>query len=855
MTSAIIDNSYRIAGVLVCCATLCAFAHLNNYGVSAGAQSTSFNFTNSAKLTSVEADCSQDLHTCAVRHKEILLASTNVTYNTAAQTHRDDSLEKSYSRALYELFVRTNNMRTYHLDLHSYRREAKYAGDPSHVDSSSREHRSRCAQHLRLYEQTMLSFAQHDPRDSSALSSSEMLLADAFGRPESGSLAGNQFWLGSYDTCMAHSYAHDEHDIKSQYCLGVVQFQDWPELDTRAALKVGLCLPETCTSSMFNDDHQMLARVDSMMRTQFAPPYDKLHLKQVYCLPHETSQIRQYNKSTWAFLACVGAFVLLTTLATFIDHYQTKLFDEVQNAIPLPRTWRTIIVESFSLRRNTAYLFATGTSGPKQDIASGQFDQSSMLDTMNGLKCIALLWIITSHTTLVSPITSRNLQSMDEMVSSLLGNAIIGGHLMVDTFSTLSGLLASYFLFREGLHKFRALHWLQLVVHRYWRLTPVYLICYWYSKSLGAYMGRGPFWDYMTADRSPRLNCARESWWDAVLYLSDFKSVKDHCVPFAWFIANGIKFWLITPLLLLAIHKSMKRGYALVAGIVIANVILVVQLTLNSGVDMESVINFKPEAADQMIDKMDESYTRPYARISPYVIGLVVGHLFYLVDSQQLMVKLTDKTRQLLWLGFVATTVTLLFSLRLASNLELDEQAIPLVFSVSMGLIRPLWSVCTCWLVFALATRQAPTLLTNFLSAPIWRSLVKVSFCAYLIQGEVIAFIYFNLTAPSIYSYGEMIYRPIVVSALTVLVSAVMTVLFELPLKGIEEIVIPRRRTRAVASQKVNPAIRDPDSKSAEVSSPKQINDLLFVEKSSPAFMAEDNKSQGAFGSQKTKLA
>lgn len=756
----------------------------------------------------------------------------------------------SLSSSLLRTYIRTNNMRAYHLDLHAYRPEAKFVGDPAFVDSRNEQHQQRCRRHLGHYHRLLKSFRETDPMEVTN-SMDSLKLSDAFGRPESGLLEGNQFWLGQYERCLEFKslVQRDEHDeasgdttptqINGQYCLALSQFPSWNPEDTKTSIKIGMCLPETCTSSMLNEQKDLFEEAEQMLKLQLGDglPFSKLKLRSIYCLPHETSEIRQYTLSGKMLISVMSLFVVFCIYATISDYLSAK-----KNSSPTPvkalmtttsqesatcdtdtneaissngtvqeknqsqmklvlssgseRTWRNVFVESFSLIQNFNKITTVKEVRPLESpTIDPTFNKDLFLGSVTGIKCIGLLWIIAAHTFLVGPISHRNLIYLDKLTKTYLANLFLSAHLMVDSFFVLSGVLASYMIFKGGIQNLRMRHWITMTVHRYWRLTPVYLLCYWFAKSLGHLNNSGPLWDYMTAAQSPRLNCANESWLYAILQLSDFKSPKNHCVPFAWFIGNGIKFWMVTPIFLVAIYKSVRRGYALVGASILANCVLVFVLAFNSKVDMKSVIEFKPESADNMLNDMEDIYTRPYSRIGAYLVGIVAGHWFYTIERDQKRLNLSDKAKYLIWAIVSLTMFLFAFVVKIAGGMELDEAAIPWVFSFMSAIIRPVWAVCTCWLVFALAHGHARWL-SRFLCARSWSLLGRLSFSAYLVQGEVIANLYLAENHSTPFVYTDMVSKPLYSMAATIAVAFLMTIFVEYPLVGIEELILPPKRPR-----------------------------------------------------------
>lgn len=746
--------------------------------------------------------------------------------------------QTTLSSSMLKSFIRMNSVRAYHLDLHTYRDEIKHGGDASFVNSSSDSDRQQCARHLAKYFELLSAFHNKDPI-SELTSLSALQLADTFGRPEAGILNGNQYWLGNYELCQSYIYKsanetaeQQVESIKSQYCLGVVQFPNWTPSEGKTSLKIGLCLPETCTSSMLSDNEDLLAQVQTMMMFQIHPngPFSKLQLRHVYCLPHETSQLRQLTFSAKALIALLSGLVMFSIFATILDYDNKQKDNTKQLQLQHETDWRRVVIEAFSISRNMNKFFSVRSkpvepsgeksngytqSSPAKTVNNDNhkqilvipgvdytpFNEIAFFETMSGIKCLGLFWIIAGHTFLVSPILSSGLADLDRLTKTYLADIYLAAHLMVDTFFVLMGMIASFMIFKGGIEKFTNKHWIAMTIHRYWRLTPIYLICYWFTKSLGSLVNSGPMWDFATSETSPRVNCARESWLTAILHLSDFKSPKDHCVPFAWFIANGIKFCIITPIFLLPIAKSMKRGYSIALTTLLANTILVYWLASKTNVDVQAVIEFKPESADNMLNNMGQIYTRPYSRIGAYLIGLLAGHLFYLEKTGLLRIKLSRDRARIGWIIFSLATIGLIFLLKIVRHLSLNEKMMQDSFSAGSAIIRPIWSLCTCWLVFALSHGQVSWLI-NFLSAKFWLICVKLSFCAYLSQGEVIANLY--LASPILNTgtqYLDLISRPIFVVILTILVSFLMVIFIELPLNGIEKLIFPSTKGTSKTSK------------------------------------------------------
>ncbi|XP_053380228.1 nose resistant to fluoxetine protein 6-like [Mercenaria mercenaria] len=103
--------------------------------------------------------------------------------------------------------------------------------------------------------------------------------------------------------------------------------------------------------------------------------------------------------------------------------------------------------------------------------------------------------------------------------------AIMNATVSVDTFFVLSGLLVSYLSLREMKKRGAPLkfNWLLFYFHRYWRLTPPYMLLLMLYVPTMRYWGDGPFWPQKGVD----VDECKDTWWTNLLYINNvYKSDK-----------------------------------------------------------------------------------------------------------------------------------------------------------------------------------------------------------------------------------------------------------------------------------------------------------------------------------------
>lgn len=181
----------------------------------------------------------------------------------------------------------------------------------------------------------------------------------------------------------------------------------------------------------------------------------------------------------------------------------------------------------------------------------------------------------------------------------------------------------------------------------------------------------------------------------------------------------------------------------------------------------------------------------PYNRIPPYLIGLLTGHFLY---SRELRARAASKTpliflvngtespvrrvsttsytsstsedsstgsdrnlgatkdrveerssRRLAsspWLLWPIITLISIIYLPLATKLASQHgMAAKIVSSSLMAVMRLAWSLAIARLIFVCATKQTSSLVSRFLSSPLWKPWSKVGLSALLIQWEIIIYL------------------------------------------------------------------------------------------------------------------
>ena len=139
-----------------------------------------------------------------------------------------------------------------------------------------------------------------------------------------------------------------------------------------------------------------------------------------------------------------------------------------------------------------------------------------------------------------------------------------GGFYAVDAFFWASGLLLGY-LFTSEVNKnenFSTKELMLFYLHRYLRITPVYLFCTLFFWSLLPYIGSGPLW----FNTKKIIGDCEENWYANFLYVSNFIFESDNaCLPSGWYLAVDMQLFIVSTIIVLVYTKLDRvKGWALI---------------------------------------------------------------------------------------------------------------------------------------------------------------------------------------------------------------------------------------------------------------------------------------------------
>ncbi len=605
---------------------------------------------------------------------------------------------------------------------------------------------------------------------------------DAFGKPGAGIFEGNLIALGSYDECLSIDH--------TQYCLVPLFASDI------GAVRVGMCLPRECTKqdivSATNDINNILRLLNVSLAVYTEPTV-------TYC---ESEKELPYNAGAIVMILVCSLFALLVLVGTAIDwlldfmestsedsqpvnvnsdlENNVQRLDEQSPLLGKSSTVRTLawknalpveLITAFSLFKTVPTILST-----KQPPAA--------ITCVHGMRVISMCWVILGHThawALTESGLSNTGYVLKDVVTRFTYQPIANGFLSVDSFFFLSGLLIAYLTLRHMTRKNGRFPAVTYYVHRYLRLTPSYAFVLFFYWFLTMHLTDGPAYHFGTGVHSVSYGNCEKYWWTNLLYINNLYpwSMQDECMGWTWYLANDMQFFVVSPLLIVLLY------YWPIVGLLSVGIFLAGSFAATGAITgyYQFDASFLGLAdANSPINFMDEIYEKPYARISPYLVGIVAGFLLFKKVKFSLRRLPNWFIHVTLWVLAASLGMVVVYGLYdtwHGHTLSTAEDVMYITFS------RFTWGVALALVVFVCHNGYG-WVINSFLSMKFWIPLSRLSFNAYLVHEIVLTVIYGNLRNPVYYTDITLSVFTVAAVVIAYATAGVVAVFVEFPLGAIE---------------------------------------------------------------------
>lgn len=579
-------------------------------------------------------------------------------------------------------------------------------------------------------------------------------MIDSWGKIPPGILIGNNKWHGAYDECMTISNA--------RYCsVGMLA------LKKSVAGIYGACMPKNCSQQ---DVASIFSAIVSKQFGGVIEFTDKT--SKVWCV--EESFDYSVGFIITLVLTCIlSVLVLLATIVELTQSHVIPSENQEKKAIivyspksELNREDRvTIEVErDEAIEQNNkrpTYIQRPRVSGFYKVILCFSLVKNTRMimscecakgaiRSINGMRVLSLFWIILGRITMFMAEKADNkVIVFQNFLSRWTSQVVINAYSPVDTFFVLSGLSVSYLVLRRLDKNSGRINIGLYLLHRFIKITPPYMFVILFYENITPYMASGPIGP-MRRSTGDGDACSKY-WWTNLFYINNFYPKYDEqCMYWSWFLANDMQFYIVAPAILYAFYRYDRRYmntkyryygvFLLTFGGCLISVSIRMILISVENLPGAVVGLLKENSPYNGKDRLDYLFSKPWARINPYLIGLLLGYVL----SRKM--KITFHKMILYTFGWIIA-----FGLGYAVVYGLYESAFkdPSKFlSKTENLLYGsfsafCWSLAAAWVIYACETGHGG-LINSFLSWSVWIPLSRLTFGAYLLNPLVLYFDAYN---------------------------------------------------------------------------------------------------------------
>ena len=336
---------------------------------------------------------------------------------------------------------------------------------------------------------------------------------------------------------------------------------------------------------------------------------------------------------------------------------------------------------------------------------------------INGLRFFSFVWILVFHTLYIFGLLNGK-----EKFFEVTDNAppylwwIWNADKAVDLFFVISGFLISVILFKE-LDKSSDIKLKRFYFRRYLRLTPLYAVIvflYWLSGAKNS-----------------------EWVWTNILYINNFLPVDKMALQWTWTLAVEEQFYLLLPVLLIGVYKSVGKPF-----VKIFLGLLALSFLIRVGVLYYYEELWNASYRELLIDEVvapifyPKLYDNLITRYGPFVCGVLAAY-GYCFHQQQIMNWLKAARFRILGLNLLALATVAFFTFFPILHSQFEASSAALKFYVVFH--RTLFSAGIAWFMLAVFMNLNHfTWLAKFFSLKIWQPFSQLTYSMYLIHFIVV---------------------------------------------------------------------------------------------------------------------
>ncbi|KAG5684551.1 hypothetical protein PVAND_013777 [Polypedilum vanderplanki] len=516
-------------------------------------------------------------------------------------------------------------------------------------------------------------------------------LVDTWAKVGAGYLSGNIMNLGDFDSCV--KFRHE--NFQGQHCwvtisalpnstlesdsndINLKKFANFLRNNNIQHVQNGFCLPESCSAE----------NVIKFLNEEFLFKNDLIAYNAI-CRPNEIASLEPLDYFAIVLFSLIALLMIASTIYEIIMKQKRK------------ETNRLYI--SFSVYTNGAKLF---------DVT--KIKSASSLNCLHGLRAMSILWIILGHR-FSNQHPQGNPKDYAEYAMKLSSSIVKAYPIAVDTFLVMGALLVAWSTLRDC--EKENMNILRMIWRRYLRYTPVLAATMLVIICFSKYLFSGPY-----VFTSLKDSCV-DSWWMVLLHIQNYLPQERLCVNHSWYLSVDFQLFLISPFIILLIHKFGKKLLLLPAILCLTSIIYA--LTMSFVFDMRYITADPGEGLEHYLRMI---YYQTLPRSGPWFMGIILGYFVY--KNRGKTIKINALINALFW---ILSLSGLISAVIFQHVLSISTDTTTLSNALFIALQRNVWAVGLCWIIFACQNIKTGGFIRWFLSLPQWQPISRMGLSMYI---------------------------------------------------------------------------------------------------------------------------
>ena len=628
---------------------------------------------------------------------------------------------------------------------------------------------------------------------------------DSWGKLEPAILQQNMHFQGAFDECLAMDVG-----IAMQYCqMALVPVILHGNTSTIVPLPFyeDICIPASCTYE--NDIQPVLKLINKTLHflgRNFTFYMEKSYgpLNLFFCTPQGSTP---YSAGAIVMIIISSIFGLLVIIGTVYDQIteyisemnKDSLANSLTNSTP-PINKKKNATEMDTLLgtpKSRSIKSRLSTLGHESLIGFSLYktlpailsthQPSSAITSLNGMRVISMFWVILGHSYFFLWMFGqfKNLLYVHyDIVPRFSIQPVVNGFFSVDSFFFLSGFLVAYLSLRDMKRRNGRFPYLMYYIHRVLRITPTYMFVLFFYWFLTVHLSHGPTSSLDNGPGSGADQSCRDYWWTNLLYINNFypTTFEGECMGWTWYLANDMQFFVISPIFIVLLYTWFPAGILTLAITLLASFgvtgFIAGYYGYHANVFYEGYFNLIPPTPSVST----EIYGKPYCRIGPYLVGILLGYIIYKGYSIKVSKFLNIILYGLLWI------LAAILGLATVYGFYGDYHGYPVSTAGNIAYFmfaRTAWGVALALVLYACHYGYGGPI-NKFLSMPFWVPLSRLTFNAYLFHEIVLEIIFTDQRTGIYYTDISMAIYCIATVAFSYGAAGIVCVLVEFPLSNVE---------------------------------------------------------------------